>query len=407
MSDLVWDRGLLVKKSIDPVRMAELYFGVDPWRLLVVGTSKQGAVELRPGDTMDRPTAVHPVWEYGEDLILLEEAMQHEKFIVVTQLPSMVHPIGRQFVRTLHDLQEENPDCILHIHGLYSWRLLFGLSFKSVDIEPRSPAAKGHVMIPPGRELSFERAAEMPHWVNLLGMHTADLKIPRNRCMYNIRSARWAAEHFKSTVKFRANRSIEIDPRAYTDPNFKPQPSKRIFLTLREAMPGDKLACDVCSLKATCRYFRDGSVCAVPDTDGAELARLFKTRDSDSIIDGLGTLLAAQSQRLEKGLEDEELAGGLSKEVTKIINTLFDRGVKLARLLDPSLDRPTTKVSVNFNRAQITASTPQALMASAVKVLEDRGIKREAITTEMIEELLGEPEALKMKAIGVAETAAM
>jgi hypothetical protein len=404
METIVWDRGMLVKRSLDPLAMADLYYPItaNP-RLMVIGTSDQGAIELHRGDTMANPSLTYPVWEYGDELAFLEDMMEHEKRIVITQTPSTKIPLGRQFFRYLRDLQEENPDCTLHIHGLYSWRVMFGMGFKSVDVEPRMVASKGRVILPPGRDVPFERAAEMPHWVTLLGMHTGDLRVPRNRCMYNIRSARWAAKYFMTDVKFRTQKQVEIRPEAYTNIDWTPPTGHRILTKNLVPADGDKFLCNTCSLQTSCLYFRAGSVCSVPDSEPAELARFFKTRDSDTIIEGLGTLLAANTRRLEKGVDDEEMTGKLDPEVTKIFKHIFDQGVKLAKLVNPALARAgAPNVNFRFQQQIVTASSPQQLMAAAVAELEARGIHRDRITPEMIEELLGDAPSMQQRAIDVA-----
>ncbi len=147
-------------------------------------------------------------------------------------------------------------------------------------------------------------------------------------------------------------------------------------------------------------------MCIVPGSEPVELAKFFKTRDSGEIIEGLGTLLAAQTRRLEHALEAEESKGELHPETTKIINTLFDRGVKLAKLVDPAL-AATGAVRLNLNigdtnNLQINASTPQALMAAIVDEFVRRGIPRENITPEMVMKVFESPEDLKNKAIEAA-----
>jgi hypothetical protein len=42
---VVWDRGYLTKKRIDPIRHAELYFAGQPYRVMIVGNEEQGAAE--------------------------------------------------------------------------------------------------------------------------------------------------------------------------------------------------------------------------------------------------------------------------------------------------------------------------------------------------------------------------
>ena len=106
------------------------------------------------------------------------------------------------------------------------------------------------------------------------------------------------------------------------------------------------------------------------------------------IIDGLGTLMAANTHRLERGLRYEEMDGDLSPEVSKMMGQVFDQGVKLAKLIDPNLSGGA-KVQVNVNGAAAVSTTnPRQLIASAVRELRARGIAREDITQEMIQGLL-------------------
>ncbi len=131
-------------------------------------------------------------------------------------------------------------------------------------------------------------------------------------------------------------------------------------------------------------------MCSVPGAEPTELSRYFKTRDSGMIIDGLGTLMAAQTKRLERGLTDEEDFGELDPEVTKIMNQLFDQGVKLAKLVDPNL-RGGPKVSVHVGAgggATIEGSNPRQFLAAAVRELELQGFKRAEITPKMIEGMM-------------------
>jgi len=276
---------------------------------------------------------------------------------------------------------------------------MFGLGFKSVDIMPRETARLGKVFLPSGKEVTHEYAAAEPHWINLLGMKPHELKVPRSRCMYNIRSALWAAENFTEAIRFRTKGFSHVDP---DDPLKRPPRNKQIMVRRNPEQPGDKMLCDICSLQIACKYFRTGAVCIVPDAETTELARYFKNRDSGVIIDGLGTLLATQTRRLEKAMAKEEESKTLSPEVTKIINTLFDRGVKLAKLVDPSLAAAGAPRNNTLNVTQITASTPQELMSQIVNSFAAQGIPADQITQEMIQRVLSDPEGVKQRAIDVA-----
>ena len=82
-------------------------------------------------------------------------------------------------------------------------------AFRSVDFEARTLAQKGKVMTPSGRELPFERIAAHAHLAAMLNMRPAELAIPRNRCIYNIKSALWAGENFRKDIQYRVRGTHE------------------------------------------------------------------------------------------------------------------------------------------------------------------------------------------------------
>lgn len=414
---IAWDRGLLVKKRIDPDKHAALYFGRGiPWELLLVG--EQGTAHLDADHPFTAPKAVYPTWQYGDDAGLLEELCKanigeqsvhcsdmtvpvdqrpvfgQEHRVVVTDIPAVHTGPGRKFVRYLREVQQDYPDCVIHVHGLYSYQVAFGFGFRAADMEARSTAAKGKVVVPAGREMKWEAVAKNPQWVTVLGFKPVDLGIPRVRCMYNIKSAIWAGENYVKLDKFHTRPTAQvIDTTTPATDYSAPQAVRPIsghVLATKKKNENDYFACDTCSLMTECKYSRAGAVCSVPGAEPTDLARYFKTRDADLIIDGLGTLMAAGTRRLQKGMEIEEEFDELSPEVTKMMGQLFTNGVKLAQLLDPNL-RGGPKVQVNVGSggaAQVNMQTPQQLMGEAVRQLEARGIRREDITPAMIEGLL-------------------
>jgi hypothetical protein len=409
--NVAWDRGMLHKRRIDPYKHASLYFGENEpnWRVLLVGS--QGSAEMRPGRNIDNPVGVYPTWESTENLELLEEMMAYpigeqsdlcddmsvavderpvfgqEHRVIVTELPSLAAGPGRALIRKLQELQEEYPACKLHIHGTYSWRVVFGMGFAAGDLDPRMNASKGRVFLPTGKEMIAEKTIGCPQWVTLLGMRVVDLKEPRNRCIYNIKSALWAGENYMDNVKFKSVGTAQVDPNSASH---VPATTQSHYTGTAVAKPGDKQLCNTCSLQNNCKYFRTGAVCSVPGSEPAELAKYFKTRDSDMIIDGLGTLLAAQTRRLEKGMSEEDMYGELDPEVTKIMNQLFTNGVKLAKLVNPALNGGP-KVQVNVGQApNLQGATANQIMGAMVRELESRGVPRDKITPKMIEGLLTE-----------------
>lgn len=409
-SRIAWDYGTITKKRINPAKHASLFYGksVD-YRILLVGD--QGTAELGPGDTMDKPKAVYPTWQYGDSDVLLEEIVSQpvgedkemcfdtsiprevrptygqEHRVVIIRPPDMRSGPGRALVRYLKELQEDYPNCIIHLHGLYGYATAFGMGLGAADIDPRVAAAHGRIALPSGKEVKFERTKTNSQWVTHLGFTPGDLEVPRNRCLFNIKSAVWASENWDKLSKFTVRKTV-VDTTS-SDKDYKAPTTSSIFSAYMKAKPGDKMICDDCSLALTCKYYRKGSVCAVPGSEASNLARYFQTRDSGMILDGLGHLLAANTRRLEKGLGDEELDGELSPEVSKIMSQVFDQGTKLAKLLDPSL-RGGANVQVNVagGSAQITSGSPKQMIATVIRELESQGIAREDITNDMIEGVL-------------------
>jgi hypothetical protein len=408
---IAWDRGLLVKKRIDAHKHASLYFGMSfPWRLLLVG--EQGTAELRADSSLTNPTAVYPTWSYGEDSALLEELLSQpvgqdkeacfdmsvtaderpvygqEHRVVIINPPKATTGPGRAFLRYLKELQEDHPDAILHVHGLYGWRTAFGMGLGAADVEPRAAAQKGKVHLPSGSEERFEALTTKPKWASAMGFKPVDLAIPRNRCIFNIKSAVWAGEHYDELYNFSVRSTNKAVDTITPDASYSP-PEAGVPVRGKGGV-GDKQLCDTCSLQNDCKYQRDGAVCSVPGAEPIPLSRMFKSRDADTIIDGLGTLVAANAKRLEKGIRFEEIDGDLNPEVSKTMGQVFDQGVKLAKLLNPSLSGGP-KVQVNVGpggTASVAEVNPRQLAAMAVKELEQRGIPREDITGEMIGTLL-------------------
>jgi hypothetical protein len=415
---IVWDRGMLVKKRIDPVAHAKLYFGEhSDFQILCVGT--QGTAHLDKDHTLERPKGVYPTWEYGENFNVLEEMVSspigldadacsadlplderpvigQDHRVVVTNLPNAQLGANRPFYRHLRELQEEYPECKLLLHGSYSFRVMFGMGFGSADVEPRTDAANGKVVLPNGKTLAYARTVGQLQWVNLLGMSVTDLKVPRGRCLFNIKSAQWAGENFMTNLKFKSRGATSMDPDA-------PMSITPVTKTFRsdasiEKQEGDMVTCDTCSLQDSCKLYREGAVCSVRGSETSALANMFKSRDSGLIIDGLGTVLAAQTDRLQRGMESEEEFGELDPEVSKMMNHIFSNGIKLAKLVDPTLTKPLVQIN-NGNASAVAGSSPKEIGAAVVRALNEQGIRTEDITPAMFESMLqrmtGQPKVIE------------
>ena len=403
VGNIAWDRGLLQKNRLDPTKHAELHLpSVLQYRLLLVGD--QGTAELRRGYDRSNPFAVYPTWEYGLQTVGELERMLatqrlpvgptadecgvegQEHRVVVIRPPNASSLLGKAFISVLRDLQFEYPSSIIHYHGTYSFRVAFGQKFGAADIDPVSDSSKGRVVLGSGRKMPWEDAAEYPIWVSLNGFRPSELSVARNRTMFNIKSAQWAAENFDEANAFRVRPgNAEIDSQSITPVKLT---AKRPLDSRKKAADGDKFHCDRCSLAPTCRYHRDGGVCVIPDSETSGLARYFKTRDSDQIITGLGRLMEKEIERAERAMDAEKASPDIDPEVTRMLKSIFDQGVKLAKLVNPALSGgPKVGVFINGGGAVQVGSggeTANALVATVVAELEAQGINRSDIDAEMV-----------------------
>lgn len=405
-----WDRGMLIKRTIDPVVHAELFFG-NRWRLRLIGA--QGTMELDPDHGPLAPVGVYPTWCYGQPSALLEDMMANpvgqdqdacfdlgvpvderpvwgqKHVVVIAEGPEggASSSIGRKFYRYLSELQQDYPDCELMVHGLYTFRFMFGLGFKSVDYDPRTDASKGKIVLANGSVVPYEKAQQNPKWLSAVGMSFKDIEVPRNRCIFNIRTALWAGENYDKVVNFKIDRTGHKVDAITPKIELQPDGTKTYLTRATRKQEGDYIACDSCSLRKQCKYEREGAVCSVPNSEGSKLARYFRTRDSQMIVDGLSEIVARGAARVETAMEEEDFAG-LDPQVTSMLNSVFAQGVQLAKLIDPTL-RSGPKVAVQVNGAQGSVSIEQgnskAVIASIIRSFELEGYKREDITPEMIE----------------------
>lgn len=460
-----WDYGLVKKTRLDPVKTCNLYFGIDkPWRAIVV--AEWGAAEYRPGDEYGIPSAVYPVFTYGDSQDILEEMLElpwgkdaqlccnpldqpadhvpvmgQEHRVVITSMPNMRDARSRGFLRFLAEKQQQYPDCIVHVHGLSAFRPMFAYPFRAVDFEARTTAQGGRVCMPTGNIVPYEKSVNTPQWLKLLNYTVGDLAVPRNRCMFNIESASWAAKYFRSSLRFRVGRQSPngtvfpgmgndeaageaddelsilirakeakarkrleelgrsevtnegVDTKS-SDNDYRPPVVKAStsFKTVKY-IAGDKVTCDTCSVARTCKVYREGSVCNLPKSDGERLAKAFGSRDSGQIVDALGHILGLQSRRLDTAMQNEEDFGETDPNVTSLMNSLFKNGTTLAKLIDPSLNGAGVSVNVGVaagGQAQVTTGNPNTVMAQIIRLLEEKGIPRSEITSDMVAGILKE-----------------
>ena len=418
--NVIWDRGMLMKRAIDPVVHARLWFAGEPFRLLVCG--EQGTAELDMTHTMDNPLAVYPTWVYGvDDFTDLEEMVTNpvgedarvcnsvgvppdelpvygqEHRVILAGMPGSHTGAAKHLFQNIMDLVNEYEGTVkLHLHNSYSFAAMFARGFASADYEPRSNAAHGKLHLPNGKMIKVEQAQRAAHWIAQLNMAPGEMTDPRMRCIFNIKSAMWAADNYERDLKFTKKGDVNLDPRAK---QIQSHPGARTVLNGAKAQAGDKVTCNSCSLQNDCQYFRADAVCSLPDSETSALANYLNSRNADRLVDAMGTMLSAQAKRLERAVKEEEDYGEYSPEVTKMLNNLFANTLKLAKVIDPNLTKPQVQITLGAGVAgSITADSPQQLVARAMRALEDQGIAREDIKSDMVQ-------AMVMKMMGQEQAA--
>lgn len=417
---ILWRPGMLRTKKINPIVSADLYLAGRPWEVLVSGT--QGATHYKADTPMGVPVAVYPAFSMNDRVEHLEELLNNpvgdskricsdtsippglrpaygqEHRVFVRDIPYLNTSEGKGTLAYINDIQKAFPDAVIHACNMSGFASMFAGHLKSVDFNPSEVSFRGAVHVPAGGCLA---PVDVPrHYLNLLGMTEKELSSsPQSRCIYNIKSAVWASEHYKDEVRFRIRNRKQEDEQLAVDeelkilPPVKPPVTKGYLVKRLPARPGDKFQCNLCSLQNVCKLYREGSVCVVPGAEPVRLAKFFGTRDSDQIINGLSILVQGQMNRLESAMADEaETDKGLDPEVSRELSRAFANGVKLAQLVDPDL-RPGAKIQINNNlngpnREQVANANPTQLVSQIIRELEMTGINRVDITSEMIEDAL-------------------
>lgn len=417
----IWDRSLLRRLAIDPQRHAiHFYPAAQDFTTAAIGDQGMAVMDRQHG--IGNPKAVYPVWQYGANTIeTLEQwtatdcteelrdralaagrpideipVLGQRHLVAVAGLPNLTTGVGRKFFLLLEDLQHDYPHCTLHVSGTEAWASLFGRNIRSGDLNPRASAAKGFIMLPNGRTVTMGDVWRHRKWLDLIGCAGSDLREPRNRCLFNIQAARWAAKNWDSRQDFELP-TAPLGPvglaaliNGRNPERLKPRRRATRRRSQRNGRPlgpniGDKLYCGACSYANSCRQYREGSVCSVAGTDASKLAELFNSRNSDRIIEGLGLLIETDLERLDEGRQNEVADGELDPHVTKLGDNLFRHGTALAKLVDPRLRSAAVAINLNAGPAQRDEdATPQALAANAVAALEQGGVPRDQISAEMV-----------------------
>lgn len=427
-TQFTWHLAAALDQKVDVlswIRSAAIGYG--DVRIMIVDYS--GAAEYSVYDTYDKPAAVYPTWAGDEDFEMLIWLVEHpvgmdKSFTDDDQVQSDMRPVYGQKHRVvvhrlgepgimrdgllmrIRELQMLHPECEIFLSTPLQYNHLFGLGFQAVDAMPGNVTVSGAIFetiyLPTGKQLKLDHAFDRRYqdWFRLLGWDQTMLTDRRQFLQYNLEAIRWAAKNWDIAVPFvspRANRNVNrpADFNQVSDKEFIMPVSRRIMMRTLGFAPAelDKFMCDTCMLHNACKLYRQGSVCTVKGSEGVDLAKNFGTRNAQAIVTGLDKLLQKQVERLENAQAEEDKNGEVDPDLTKQYNAVFSNGVKLAKLLDPTLaGGPKVQVNVGVGaggQAQIVAQAdPKQLMATIVRELEDMGVPRDQITPQHIKGVL-------------------
>ena len=429
VSRLTWTRQHLARLKMDGiifVRQFYMHTAVRP-KIMLIGI--QGSAEYDMFSKITEPIAVYPTWSgkedswddlramidnpVGEDLKrctpgrlpqALTPVYGQKHRIVIHNNPSAQTGLGKRFFLTLSQWQNDYPEVEFFLNGSKSFSTMFGLKFRACDFglsdlgdrNLEMILANGMIIDLDLKATKFgspvERLMQHEDWVKLVGLTAPEVMRDQNkRFVLRIRSARWAAKHWSNNLRFfREDRNLAPDLIDEPEESFRPPESKRIVLRPKQfsLAEADRILCNRCRIQAGCRFYRADSICGVIGSEMSDLEKYFDSRHAGRIVDGLAQLTRLQARRLETTMTQESAGTAINPEVDKQINALFNNGVKLAKLVDPNLAGPGTKVQVNVGTggsAQVVASSnPKQMMAAIVEALEIQGIPREKITPEMV-----------------------
>lgn len=418
-----WSYGEHMRERMDSIQWASMQGGPDDeWRAMIVAIEGALAYDQRSEDWLD-PVAVYPVWNTSMPISALEAycatpvtenpkiMLSKETFkgdypglfvpkpgqahkVVIFAPPDIRSEVGRLQFKMMREVRDKYPDVEWIVWNTASFRIIFSGMFQGAGFDAFIKP-KGHLLItPPGKVIQHSDRAVWKMWFEFMGYDFEEVwETLEGRIAYCIDSFNWASRHFERTTRFRLRviNGVDINTpdaealdREYSEGGW----FRAGAMGDRVMAPGDGILCDDCSVAPSCKVYREGAVCGVPSADGAELAKLFGSRDSDKIIDGLTEIVKIQSERVAADVNEEDARGERYMETDKRMKDLFDAGQKLAKLIDPSLNGKGTTVNVGLIGANgqpvVGTSTPQEVVGKAVRALEAAGIPRDEITNELI-----------------------
>lgn len=418
-------------KKLDPIARTRAYALPYGERSKIMLIDYAGAAEYGLFGKYDEPIAVYPTWtpEDGYDQLrwLCENPPgRNPKLYNDRSLGPESRPIKDQkhrivvwkfkndftavsvtpMLTVIRDFQAEY-DVEIFVSGLTRFEHMLSYDLLACDFRPQclvDNAIHEVAVLPSGKYISRDiYDPRYKDWFELLGMSQIDIfrevKSGNRRILleYNLRSMQWAKANWDKVEPFVLDRKSKVpEDRDFSDRILQPNTAFTLPATRRRVMRNlglpeselDRFACDVCIMHNTCKLYREGAVCAVEGTEAVALSKAFGTRNADRIIDGLSQLLEKQAERLEDAMAAEDPQNP-NPDVTRQVNSVFANGVKLAKLIDPTL-AGGPKVTVNVGVGQggqaaiVAQQDPRQITAQVMRELEASGIPREQITAEML-----------------------
>lgn len=403
----VFDRGVVEYRRLNLAAFLDVHVPAHAkWRAIVVDDRAKIAVEYTR-DSGNDGIALHPVYTSDMDLSVLEKSMQGFERVIFLQTTSR-SPTPAELTQRLEisQMQLAYPNCILHVKNSWSFATQFGMDFRAADVECRTRAANGVVFLTQGGHGAPKNPNHLDrikYTGGQIGMDAFSLDVPRNRCMWNIRVAAWAAKYYKdrhtSPAIRRTSTPVDIE-----SPEFKPLEVSRPRVTLprdpekraEAESRGDYFLCNLCSQQTKCDYFRRGAVCALPGSEPSDLAKMMGSTDAETIKAGLSSLLMFQSNRVLEAAEKERDKGEIDPELTKMVNTLFDRGVKMVKLQDPAARNGGPVINLpGSHTTNILNADRKAILGGIIQELEARGVHRNDVTPEVLLSILSNEDRQK------------
>jgi hypothetical protein len=419
---------------LDPERQLEAASRGRAWRAILVEYDSNMAVEFTSRVRFHHPVGVYRCWDASNDMRYSLYDKLDDKLNLPGDLVGRMAGDGQEFrivkdqskrifitgspstdidwnaaMKTVGTVKSRHPDWIFHFHAGKSLRRTMGIGVDAFDHPIRTRWIDGlpALVLPNGHEYrpGQELTKGIKDWARMIGMDIEEVlsisdrhKLSREAFKFSLRSIRWLFMNYDNAWKpgrgeGSGGETVDTEP---SDVDWEPleEPVYKLSKGL-PVLPRDRWLCDTCSLVASCPYSRPGAVCIVTGSEATGLAAKFKTRRSTDIIDALGSIMAADAERVESAMQKEKSAEKLDPNVSKLMESLFTRGIQLARLVDPALAYQMSngaKINiVNGVPAQLAVAnaTPQELMAKVVGELEKEGIKIEDATVNDVETIIG------------------